>query len=170
MPGRTRGPDVRGIAPHAAELEFYLRGCSRTAVRSSWDGQTETADEMDYPAPSAAVGVPLAATAHRRRRTRTHDEDGLQATPKAANGGARRDPPAAHCCIRMRRRHATPKPSPDHSCGATHITAHCARAFVGACELDLSLVPSMTKESDSPALAARAAGARRGAAQGAAIP
>ena len=28
MPGRTRGPDVRGIAPHAAELAFYLRGCS----------------------------------------------------------------------------------------------------------------------------------------------
>ena len=27
MPGRTRGPDVRDIAPHAAELEFYLRGC-----------------------------------------------------------------------------------------------------------------------------------------------
>ena len=27
MPGRTRGPDVRDIAPHAAELTFYLRGC-----------------------------------------------------------------------------------------------------------------------------------------------
>ena len=27
MPGRTRAPDVRDIAPHAAELEFYLRGC-----------------------------------------------------------------------------------------------------------------------------------------------
>ena len=27
MPGRTRGHGMRGIAPHAAELAFYLRGC-----------------------------------------------------------------------------------------------------------------------------------------------
>jgi len=27
MPGRLRGPDMRGIAPHAAELAFYLRRC-----------------------------------------------------------------------------------------------------------------------------------------------
>ena len=27
MPGRTRSPDMLGIAPHAAELAFYSRGC-----------------------------------------------------------------------------------------------------------------------------------------------
>ena len=27
MPGLTRAPDMRDNAPHAAELEFYLRGC-----------------------------------------------------------------------------------------------------------------------------------------------
>ena len=34
MPGRARGPDVRGTAPqHAAELVFYLRECARELAR-----------------------------------------------------------------------------------------------------------------------------------------
>ena len=41
MPGRARAPDMRAIAPHAAELEFYFRGCAfaRLAERGGQSDQ-----------------------------------------------------------------------------------------------------------------------------------
>ena len=61
MPGRERAPDMRGIAPHAAELAFYFRGCETPSTSPAADEQS------DEGATAAMAGMPLFAHVGREK-------------------------------------------------------------------------------------------------------